>query len=99
MDDDEIGALWREYREDQQARRLARCPTRIAEIRRGLPEGFRMEVLNAGYALRLTGPRDFLLVYYPLHDRVQYRGQWRTMRASTVAKLMAEVARGAQRRE
>jgi hypothetical protein len=99
MDDDEIGALWREYREDQQVRRLARCPTRIAEVRHGLPEGFRMEVVNEGYALRLTGPRDFLLVYYPIHERVQYRGQWRTMRASTVAKLMAEVARGARRRE
>ena len=99
MDDEEIGALWREYREDQQARRLARCPTRIAEIRRGLPEGFRLEVLNEGYALRLTGPRGFLLVYYAVHERVQYRGQWRTMRASTVVKLMADVARGAQRRE
>jgi len=55
--------------------------------------------LNEGYALRLTGPRDFLLVYYPIHERVQYRNQWRTMRASTVVKLMAEVARGARRRE
>ncbi len=99
MDDDAVRTPRRKDREDQQTRRVMRCPSRIAEIRRGLPDGFRMEVLTDGFALKLTGPRDFLLVYYPGQDRVQYRGQWRTMRASTVVKLMVEVARSVPRRE
>lgn len=87
---EDIGATWRQSREDQPERRRARCPKRIAEIRRGLPEGFLMEVLNDGDALKITGPKGFTLVYYPVHQKVHYRDQWRTMRASTVVKLLKE---------
>ena len=88
----EDGDLWREVRHDQQHRGRQRLPSQIAEIRRGLPDGFRLEELNDGYALRITGPKDFTLVYYPAHQRAQYRGQWRTLTSTTIVKLLKEVA-------
>ncbi len=94
MDDDAVRTPRRKDREDQQTRRVRRCPSRIAEIRRGLPPGFVMEELNKGSAIRLTGPKDFLLVFYPVSERVQYRNQWRSMRATTIVKLMREIAGG-----
>lgn len=85
-----LNVAWREYHEAQARRRQERVPRRIAEIRRGLPPGFCAETLNNGYTLRITGPMDFKLTYYPVHQRVQFRNQWRSMQASTVVKLMKE---------
>jgi hypothetical protein len=82
-----VNEQWREYREEQWQRRQKRVRKRTEELRRRLPPGYTMEILNDGSAIRITA-EGFKLVWYPVHLRAQYLGQWMTMQLETVLRLL-----------
>jgi hypothetical protein len=81
---------WLKTLRRRQAGRLAN--DRADDLEHLMPPGFRIERLHNGWALRVTGPNGFKVVWYPLHQRVQFHGQFMTMRLETVATLLHGIA-------
>lgn len=77
---------WKAYRDEQWGRRQIRVPQRLDELRARLPADVVVTEVNGPYAVTIVR-RDVRLTYYPTHNRVQWRGQWRTMTVDAVVRL------------
>ncbi len=88
----EINEAWRAYRGKQAQRRRERVPQRKQQICAALPPGFTAQEVNNGCGLRICGPNGFKLVFYPVHEKIQMKGEVKYMQTANVISLLRKVA-------
>jgi hypothetical protein len=77
-DDNDVTAMWREARYEQQERRAARLPIRVSEIEALQTEGFRVRKMT-DYQFRINGRLDLYPIHRRYHDtRTNRRGNYQS---------------------
>lgn len=87
VDDDDMTAVWRDYRQAQQARRAVRLPLRTEEILALRGDNFHVRTLT-DFQFRIDGRLDLYPIHRRYHDmRTGRRGTYQTAKSVAIRIL------------